>query len=522
MSGVEIVGLILGILPLITQYKKSVGRIFGYGRRFDDLDVSLKLAMAGWKQTCDELLIGLSLPMDLLDEQSGWDDKDIQDILQEHLGQQFYDAFEGAANYIRAELIDLRDQLEPPEDWRSQRDAHGEKDVVLKSFFKEHLKRIKGGFKTNKYDEMLRNIEACIQKIGPIIPKAIQLGEQRQGHKRKRMETAAWIRSQEHSQRLHDSLETLWSAQQCSAHLHCAQMRLSILGHGDKALGSKESLSCSFILKDSQTASQLGCYHTHVIPISIGTSTHNDSTVPSISLPPEDDHQGRCSSHAAIADLCANLAQIHTDDLCRGVFHDQEWHYHVHDDPTPVNINPANTRSLREAILDTQLMLSTRERRTMCLLLASAVLQFHETSWLRGKWTLDDIVLSNAGRETHLAIAKDFEMSATAATQSNANDTGLSFRHDEMVYYLGVALLELIYRKPLSPYSDAPWYAIRVQEDELPNIASAVRSCIQHVPSDLESDGFLNWFHEAVLVPLQEDYDMLHQQTRRSVSSRRA
>lgn len=96
----------------------QVGRIFGYGRRFDDLDVSLKLAMAGWKQTCDELLIGLSLPMDLLDEQSGWDDKDIQDILQEHLGQQFYDAFEGAANYIRAELIDLRDQLEPPEDWR--------------------------------------------------------------------------------------------------------------------------------------------------------------------------------------------------------------------------------------------------------------------------------------------------------------------------------------------------------------------------------------------------------------------
>ncbi|KAK8248581.1 hypothetical protein IWZ00DRAFT_297941 [Phyllosticta capitalensis] len=249
MSGLEIAGLVVGVIPLIDLYRKSLRNFFRHGRVFDDLEVQLRLAMANWGQTCETLLIGLSLPIDLLDDEKGWEDHEIQAILEERMGKRYFDVLKDTASYIRGQLLDLQNQMEPPEDWQSRRISHGDKDKVLKGFFRNHLKQIKGGFKTNQYGQTIKNINECIHKLGPIIPKAIQSEEQRRIQKRAKPTMGSWNTNRDHSERLFESLRTFWSAQKCPSHLHSAHMRLSIPSQTTGQLDLPDGLGCSFILK---------------------------------------------------------------------------------------------------------------------------------------------------------------------------------------------------------------------------------------------------------------------------------
>ncbi|KAK8188773.1 uncharacterized protein BKA78DRAFT_158310 [Phyllosticta capitalensis] len=523
MSGFEIAGIVLGAIPLIELYRKHVRNLIRYGRIFDDLELQLHLAMADWGTTCETLLMGLSLPIDALDDRKGWDDQQIQEVFKAHMGVKYYELFRNTAEDIRSKLSSLRSTLEPPEDWQALVAKHGKGGKAVKNVFRDHWKRIKGGFTCDEHDRMIKEVIKRIGLVERIVPKAVRLAEQ-QNHARKKIKsTKAWAASRDHSQRLYKSLMTFWFAKQCPSHRHCAQMHLNIPCH-EGNLDVQNSLDFSFILKDIQGASHVGCYHTNVIPICSKIPIHGAGGTPSITVTTDGGQNNDCNSKTSIDNLCVNLAHKRSGGLCRGVFHDKEWHYHVHDDQAPRNVTPERMRSLREAILgpNAQPILSTREKRTISLLLASAVLRFHETSWLNRAWTMDDILFSSSGGETHLSIAKDFGSPDTVPAQSTSSNSGLTIPHDEMVFSLGIALLEINYRRPLSPLKDALLYAKQVQNDELQNFASAVASCIFHNPSiDFGSDGFLNWFYQTVITPLQDDYDML-QQTRPSASFSRS
>lgn len=122
---------------------------------------------------------------------------------------------------------------------------------------------------------------------------------------------------------------------------------------------------------------------------------------------------------------------------------------------------------------------------------------------------------------------------ATHSTQVDSRE----FLQNEMIFALGLALLELSYGKPImsfktaqdldgqgnetifTEYSIATRLIRTIEDRELRNYADAVTKCIrlnfETSTTSLDDDDFRERFYEGVLVPLQEDYDYVTLGSRR-------
>ena len=134
MSGFEVVGVVLGGLPLIISalehYAKGVmhfesskghsqlttlvqattiNSMVQYETVFLDIHVNLTAAMTIFKQSCEEVLRGIHLPdtqfRNLVEEQIGWDNQDLRGKLQKRLKTDFH-SFEVFVERLR-ERIDI-------------------------------------------------------------------------------------------------------------------------------------------------------------------------------------------------------------------------------------------------------------------------------------------------------------------------------------------------------------------------------------------------------------------------------
>jgi hypothetical protein len=163
--------------------------------------------------------------------------------------------------------------------------------------------------------------------------------------------------------------------------------------------------------------------------------------------------------------------------------------------------------------------------------LASAVLQLHDTPWLNKSWDMKDIhFVDNCDGVSlidQIYVSKTFAplSKTTCSTQLDSRD----FLQNEMIFALGVALLELSYGKPImsfktaqdldgqgketvfTEYSIATRLIKRIEDRELRNYADAVIKCVrlnfETSTASLDDDDFRQRFYEGVLVPLQEDYE---------------
>ena len=177
------------------------------------------------------------------------------------------------------------------------------------------------------------------------------------------------------------------------------------------------------------------------------------------------------------------------------------------------------------------------QRCSIALFLANAVLQLHDTPWLAKSWDLKDICVLKAKSGAYFLDRPYVSLSFVPANSSNALQK-TSRKHDqrllknEIVFALGVALLELSFSQPLSDlttpsdldqegkvdltreYSIATRLAKNIHLRELPNYAKAVSRCVQFNFDtnvyDLTEEDFKERFYEGVVVPLKEDWEYVH------------
>ncbi|RPA81031.1 hypothetical protein BJ508DRAFT_118589 [Ascobolus immersus RN42] len=178
------------------------------------------------------------------------------------------------------------------------------------------------------------------------------------------------------------------------------------------------------------------------------------------------------------------------------------------------------------------------EKHTIAYLLASAVLQFHDTPWLRHNWTLNDVELIIDGSPS-LARAQPI-ISKTFTQMGHLEDSNSGYRHtpssivkNPEMFSLALALLELYIGKPVMNTEEygrtvaanggvrnelTDYFAIKellpvVEAREPENVYTAIYNCVEiHTMSkeySLENDDFRQAFFDGVVLPLQSNYEVV-------------
>lgn len=168
----------------------------------------------------------------------------------------------------------------------------------------------------------------------------------------------------------------------------------------------------------------------------------------------------------------------------------------------------------------------------LALTLASAVLQLHDTPWLSKSWNLKDILFINNDTKALPPLSQPY-VSRLFTPRAKSQDPTMSrsrcFGKNEMVFALGVALLELSYCKPImwfktaedlddhgnealyTEYSIANRLIQTIDKRELSHYAEAALRCVKcdfgTFNYSLDDDHFRECFYDGVIIPLQKDYE---------------
>lgn len=215
---------------------------------------------------------------------------------------------------------------------------------------------------------------------------------------------------------------------------------------------------------------------------------------------------------------------------CIGFLEDESWQHLVYCVPGPGSSNQISDVSpIKEVIYGNNSRMNTIEKCTLAFTLASAVLQLYNTPWLPTAWDSNDIFMLRTSVGSTLPsqfyVSQTFDSLPTQATITKRRRCV----KNEMVFALGVTLLELSYGQPLlslktpddlneqgiedsmTEVSIATRLADRIHKRESDNYARAVLRCVRcsfdAFSCDFEDRVFREKFFNGVVTPLRADYE---------------
>jgi hypothetical protein len=231
-----------------------------------------------------------------------------------------------------------------------------------------------------------------------------------------------------------------------------------------------------------------------------------------------------------INNLCKDLTQCYNVKYCIGFLEDQSWQHHVYCVPGPGSSNQiSDVIPVKEVIYGNNSRMSTIDKYALASTLASAVLQLYNTPWLPTAWSSGDIFMlkttTGSTLPSQFYVSQTFDSARTKSTITKRR----RFVKNEMVFALGVALLELSYGQPLlslktpddlndegmedsiTEFSIAKRLAYRINEREMENYAKSVLRCVtcnfDTFSCDFENRVFREKFLNGVVAPLRADYE---------------
>jgi hypothetical protein len=208
---------------------------------------------------------------------------------------------------------------------------------------------------------------------------------------------------------------------------------------------------------------------------------------------------------------------------------------------TPIKQLPANTElwsvsSLRAVLEDPKF--AQQERLKLAITLASSVLQLHETPWLEETWGKDSIFFLNRTGKTQYDqpfVSHQIKQAILSSVPTVPSQMSCIIRN-QTLYALGVALIELYYRKPIAElhqdmdgpqntgnalfdlmteFKTADRLAEALLSEAGAKYSDAVRRCIRcdfdQRASSLEDAKFQKAVYQGVVAQLQENYEYLFQ-----------
>ncbi len=238
MSGFEVAGIVLGAIPLVISalehYEDGVGvmkNMMQYECVFSDISVSFAASVAIFSNSCYQLLNPLNLPDQRLSEllierkPGAWSDKQLHQELKQRLGTncKIYLSLIEKLNkriLLFCKKLKLDDKLRPP--WIKPDGTVDEK--ARKKFFGNAWTRIKGGFDSSKYADLLQSIDNDIAKIAQLTAGDAKL-EPIRAERQNRVRSKQWKIVRDQAQNLFESLSSKLAPCACQCP-HSAQLRL--------------------------------------------------------------------------------------------------------------------------------------------------------------------------------------------------------------------------------------------------------------------------------------------------------
>ncbi|ORY06154.1 hypothetical protein BCR34DRAFT_36951 [Clohesyomyces aquaticus] len=336
---------------------------------------------------------------------------------------------------------------------------------------------------------------------------------------------AYWLAMRDHAYRLFSALHSLWP-QSCCVHKHNVNLRV------DPPISDEfhESLAITRLCfsLEKEGSDPIGKNVTMHSSPALETNLSLQKKKARFDLPAssESGSSFKCPETRKIQNLCVVLAQRHHKP-CLGYIHVQQWHYHAHQTrecPHSGNLIPLRAFSVGR----NRAGIAPRERCLYSIMLASAVMQLFDTPWLATNWSLDDIFVDSKDIDGQLYVSKSFGEDSLASTRTRKIN---AFVKNQMIFALGVALLELSYgkdimsflepedlddsnqRNALTVYFIADRLTKEIQRIEMPRFARAVSKCICPASDtydfDLTNEGYRHRFYVDVVQPLQQEYETL-------------
>ncbi|KAH6878005.1 hypothetical protein BKA58DRAFT_465733 [Alternaria rosae] len=544
MSGLEVAGVVLGSLPLLVvaleHYVEGLSMIKSmqkYEEVFEYLHASFVTTTCIYRNSCEELLSPLALSdarmSQLLEdhEDSSWDDPEFNDALRNRLGNNYL-PFRSSVKQLNKKIklfgakLQLCDNFQPP--WIT---VTGAVDIITRNkFFKDPWLRIKGGFKSKPYRQLLSSIEEDINRISSLTSGSIAL-EPLRLQRRRKANAEYLLKFRQQAEKLYDAFNTRWSSRCTCQFTHQANLRLDIQRDDETGNHSKFKLVFTFGTSHAGYAMPWRSIPVEIEAVDVidTIKPDNRSPLPKIVVHSNEkvhDHW-KCLKRAPnIIDLCATLQRCPGRD-CIGVMSSKLTKHHIHTLHLPNASTNDQRVSLQQMMATQGATFQIKEKCTLALTLASAVYHLYNTPWLEESWGLDDIcILSQSVLSDQPYISRDFPATATPPAHSQR----MRIIKNSIIFALGVALLEISYGKPLQTFvtkedlDDATGnrttfteylIAVRLAEGlrtrELTNYADATQRCIhcnfEASVFSLDDDDFRERFYQGVIMPLRKDYE---------------
>ncbi|KAF5257547.1 hypothetical protein FOXYS1_11920 [Fusarium oxysporum] len=489
MSGFEIVGLVIGVIPFVVKglkfYENDAQVLLHHKVVMNDLIVSLHTEHSRFRHSCSVLLRGLV------------DDKELEDFLDRTT----------------------------KEEWEKE----------LKQGLEKGLRK-KLGPRYYAYTETMRQIQEKLEKL----EKVVGMGKQQQWYEKTEYENQkTWhkikkcIKHSKHKQLLEDiekhntKLEQMTPGISVQAQLEdrvtkiseSLRFKLSFMIPDDMSLENGKWQNAEFeALEDDSDSTGF---------IKVVTFTPN-STLRTIPMP---DRQ--------IMDICKELKQPsqQSDAICIGfILEDERKHYMHLPKCSLAPCKPRNTITLHH-LLSSKGKLSTQytfgnevvDRYELALLLASSLLQLSATSWLGDWWSTDDIHIlprnSGIAFRDCTFVMQSFPSSAVAKGPGpDLMSTRQMVIRNEAIFRLGATLVELStvatlesqeevddhrITEELTDFNTAERLSKAVTLNNAPEWNAVVDRCLRcgfHSPPDFTKKDFRAEFYQCVVAPLEKLY----------------
>ncbi|OKL55592.1 hypothetical protein UA08_09132 [Talaromyces atroroseus] len=514
-SSYSSIGILLVYIPQLIKaveyYGDGVSTIDSmkvYENVFIDSQMLLMTSLDMFEKCCRRLVRNLpdTQVHRLIDFHKGWSDPQLQAQLHQQLG-------EDSAKFI-VTIKQTKKRIELLQ-----------RKLKLRADFEESFNtwsRVGSEFNLHKYTEVIDQIHQGVQRICTFMPEEVD-PIVIQGHQSFPRDLNYWLDIQTHTYRLFNAISSIWP-RDCAYHTHHAKLRLNIPTE-DREEQEAPKVNVSFAMDKRVSLTQhypRGWRDVKVIfsqapRVNIFKKEVRFSPT-SITIDPLQ-APNKCASERKIENICTMLEENH-QIKCLGLLHSEGWHYHIHD-PT----NYARNLTPLGDILSSH-NITTRQRRTLALTLASGVLQLYDTPWLRDNWTLYDIYIDSSQGVDYLYVLRMFDECSLQQHLPGRRPSALDCVRNRTLFALGVALLELTYGAPLSaqkteedlndaltPHRIVWRLTKKIEHDELPQFARAVFKCIhpdaEGFEFSLANQGFRRRFFQEVVLPLKNDYDEL-------------
>ena len=245
-----------------------------------------------------------------------------------------------------------------------------------------------------------------------------------------------------------------------------------------------------------------------------------------------------------IKDLCSAIYTLQKPqrDVCFSLLVNEiaKQKYGVHIYPMkqlPPDTDAWLVSSLRTVLDDSEF--ARRDRLKLAVILASSVLQLHETPWLDDNWGKDSIFfVKRPGKAIYDQpfVSQHFNRTTQTATTGTTPSAMSRIIRNQTLYALGVALIELWYGKTLvelhkdvdgphntgipqvdsmTEYNTADRLVDELYSEAGGKYSDAVRRCIRcdfdRRASSLEDAQFQRAVYQGVVAQLKENYEFMFQ-----------